>query len=55
MGAKIPDVQEQIQEDIITYLEGKPTGWIWYGKEAQDVADDLCQIVVDNFKVIRNH
>ena len=50
MGAKIPDVEEQIQEDISTYLDGK------VDEETFNlILDDLCQIVVDNFKVIRNH
>jgi len=35
-------VREQIQEDILTYLEGY--------KYFEPMANDLCQIVVDNFK-----
>ena len=52
MGHKILDVKEQIQEDMITYLEGLPSGWVWHGHEAQEKTDALCQIVVDNFKKI---
>ena len=39
---KILEVKEQIQEDILTYLEGY--------NYFEPMADDLCQIVVDNFK-----
>jgi len=47
-------LQEQIQEDIITYLEGLPSGWLWHGEEAQEKTDALCQIVVDNFKKLED-
>jgi len=41
----IQECKEQIQEDILTYTEDKFEPWI------RDVMnDDLCQIVVDNFK-----
>ena len=46
----INEVREQVQEDMITYLEGLPSGWVWHGHEAQEKTDALCQIVVDNFK-----
>ena len=49
MGVKIQDVKEQIQEDLITYCEGKlPLDY----RESQDMIDDLCQIIVDNFAKI---
>ena len=43
----LAEVREQIQEDIISYLEVTPSvpSWpkgLW--------AEELCQIVVDNFK-----
>ena len=42
---------DQIQEDIINYLEGLPDGWLMgFEKMPQEEIDDLCQIVVDNFK-----
>tara|TARA_Y100000296_G_scaffold86129_1_gene124756 strand:+ start:2689 stop:2865 length:177 start_codon:yes stop_codon:yes gene_type:complete len=41
----IQEVKEQIQEDIISLIHSTP-----YGDENQELADDLCQIVVDNFK-----
>ena len=46
----LTDLREQLQEDMITYLEGLPSGWLWYGEEAQEKTDALCQIVVNNFK-----
>ena len=39
------ECREQIQEDIRTYLDG----FIF-----ESTADDLCQIVVDNFKRYEN-
>jgi hypothetical protein len=44
----------QIQEDIINYLEGLPSGWLWGEKMPQEEIDALCQIVVDNFKKLEN-
>ena len=42
----VVEVKEQIQEDIISYCEsGNPLGLS---------ADDLCQIVVDNFKELKD-
>jgi hypothetical protein len=41
------EVKEQIQEDVITYLN--PLLDRDY-KLSQDNIDDLCQIIVDNFK-----
>ena len=38
----VATVREQIQEDMLTYLEGY--------KYFEPMANDLCQIVVDNFK-----
>ena len=41
----IKNVREQIQEDILTYIYGlDPT------TNLGECDDDLCQIVVDNFK-----
>ena len=37
-------MREQIQEDIMTYMDDKMSG---YAK--QTTIDDLCQIVVENF------
>ena len=43
------EVREQIQEDILAYTEDKFEPWI------RDVMnDDLCQIVVDNFKRLKD-
>ena len=45
--AELASVREQIQEDMIAYCEGAlPLDY----KESQSVTDDLCQIVVNNFK-----
>ena len=41
----VATAKEQIQEDIISIVHSTP-----YGDENQELADDLCQVVVDNFK-----
>ena len=40
----LADVREQIQEDIMTFMDGQD----------DSVIDGLCQIVVDNFKKLEN-
>jgi len=42
---ELANTKEQIQEDIISVVHSTP-----YGDENQELADDLCQVVVDNFK-----
>ena len=45
------ECSEQIQEDIINYLEGLPSGWLMgFEKMPQEDIDALCQIVADNFE-----
>ena len=44
------ECREQIQEDILTYLNVSPRSGARRIKEA----DDLCQIVVDNFKKLED-
>ena len=48
------EVREQIQEDMIAYLEGLPSGWLWEGMPQGEI-DALCQIVVDNFKKLEGN
>ena len=44
------ECKEQIQEDMITYCEAKlPLDY----KESQSITNDLCQIVIDNFKKLK--
>tara|TARA_B100000674_G_scaffold258141_1_gene212936 strand:+ start:3792 stop:3950 length:159 start_codon:yes stop_codon:yes gene_type:complete len=43
------EVSEQIQEDVRTYVEAQ-FAYDDESGEAQELADHLCQIVVDNFK-----
>ena len=40
----IAEVREQIQEDLLTYIGGRHESAVWLD------GDDLCQIIVDNFK-----
>ena len=37
---KILEIKAQIQEDILTYMDG----------HSEEMLDDLCQIVVENFE-----
>ena len=41
------EVSEQIQEDIITFMDNR---FIEDGWDAEFLKDNLCQIVVDNIK-----
>ena len=38
-------IKEQLQEDLRSWVASKP-----YGDEAEDDCDELCEIVVNNFK-----
>ena len=52
MGYKIQDVKEQIQEDIRSYFdEDVCCGSVM---PRYEIVDELCQIVVDNFKKYKN-
>ena len=42
------DIKEQIQENIIAYIDSKAF------LHAEQFKDDLCQIVVDNFKKLED-
>jgi len=44
MARELATTREQIQEDILTYLAGR------HECSVQLDGDDLCQIIVDNFK-----
>jgi hypothetical protein len=41
----LDDLKEQMQEDILCYVEANPT--LFDSKKIGLIADDLCQIVVD--------
>ena len=46
-------VREQIQEDILTYMAGRVImGAPRHSPKYEQIKDDLCQIVVDNFKTL---
>ena len=42
------ELREQIQEDILTYIGSRHESAVWLD------GDDLCQIVVNNFKRYEN-
>jgi len=42
--------KEQIQEDVITYMEGmQDPPFVFTDEDKQSVTDDICDIVVNNF------
>ena len=49
----IQECKEQIQKDMITYLKGLPSGWLWEGMPQEEI-DALCQIVADNFEKLED-
>jgi hypothetical protein len=42
-------LREQIQEDVITYMEGYTPPFVFTDEDKQSVTDDVCDIVVNNF------
>jgi hypothetical protein len=46
----IKEVKEQLQEDVITYMEGYTAPFTFTDEDKQSVMDDVCDIVVNNFK-----
>jgi hypothetical protein len=42
--------REQTQEDIRSYFDGAVPPFVFTAQDKVDWSDDLCQIVVDNFK-----
>ena len=47
------EVSEQIQQDIVTYIEAQ-FAYDDESGEAQELCEHLCQIVVDNFKKLED-
>jgi hypothetical protein len=47
MNKKLKEIQEQIQHDIISYCDFMDPEGVFFTNHIQD---ELCQIVVDNFK-----
>jgi hypothetical protein len=45
------EVSEQIQEDILTFMDDR---FVEDGWDAEFLKDNLCQIVVDNFKKLED-
>lgn len=45
----LQELREQLQEDLITYLEVK--GLLQF--DHAEITDTVCQIVVDNFKKLK--
>lgn len=45
----VAEVREQLQENLRSWVCSQP-----YGDDAEDACDDLCQIVVDDFKQLED-
>ena len=45
----IKEVKEQLQEDVITYMEGYTPPFTFTDEDKQSITDDVCDIVVNNF------
>jgi len=57
MGIKIQDVKEQIQEDVIAYmdvLKQEVVPSVFTNEFAETLNDDICDIVVNNFKKLED-
>jgi hypothetical protein len=53
MMNNLDDLREQLQEDILCYIDVKETeGW-FHPEKTELIADDLCQIVVDRIKELK--
>ena len=52
MEHKILDVKEQIQEDVITYMEGFAPPFTFTDEDKQSIMDDICDIVDKHFEKI---
>ena len=46
----VAETREQTQEDIRGYFEGAIPPFVFTDQDKVDWCDDLCQVVVDNFK-----
>jgi hypothetical protein len=46
----IKEVKEQLQEDVITYMEGYTPPFTFTDEEKQSITEDVCDIIVDKFK-----
>ena len=50
MTKELQELREQLQEDLMTYLDGIDEA---VGNEEQEIIAGVCKIVVDNFKKLK--
>ena len=48
------ECREQVQEDVITYMEGFAPPFTFTDEDKQSITDDVCDIVVSNFKKLED-
>ena len=50
MTKELQELREQLQEDLMTYLDGVDEA---VGNKNHEIIAGVCQIVVDNFKKLK--
>lgn len=48
------DIQEQLQEDILSILEGFTVKEVMNSQDYEKMKDALCNAVIDNIKKLKN-
>ena len=52
-GTTIEEIKSQIQEDLMTYLDGIDEALGAYSNDSYEIVTTVCQIVVDNFNKLK--
>jgi|10_taG_2_1085330.scaffolds.fasta_scaffold100000_2 hypothetical protein len=53
MKKELIEVKEQIQEDLVTYLDGIDEALGACSNDSYEIVTTVCQIVVDNFNKLK--
>ena len=53
MNKELIEVREQIQEDLMTYLDGIDEALGACSNDSYEIVTTVCQIVVDNFNKLK--
>ena len=53
MKKELIEVREQIQEDLMTYLDGLDEALSACSNDSYEIVTTVCQIVVDNFNKLK--
>ena len=52
-GTAIEEIKSQIQEDLMTYLDGIDEALGACSNDSYEIVTTVCQIVVDNFNTLK--